>query len=75
MATLTFPSGSLRLIGVSALPELEEPSPGAAQVVCRLDAFADLESLDAFHTLFFPPTTCLSCGAKTQPDGSLPCGH
>lgn len=21
------------------------------------------------------PLTCLSCGAKTQPDGSLPCGH
>ncbi len=21
------------------------------------------------------PLTCLSCGAKTEPDGSLPCGH
>ena len=22
-----------------------------------------------------PPKTCLGCGAKQQPDGSLPCGH
>lgn len=22
-----------------------------------------------------PPKTCLGCGAKEQPDGSLPCGH
>ncbi|QDD62662.1 hypothetical protein EJD96_00135 (plasmid) [Herbaspirillum seropedicae] len=21
------------------------------------------------------PLTCISCGARTQPDGSLPCGH
>lgn len=21
------------------------------------------------------PKTCLGCGAKQQPDGSLPCGH
>lgn len=25
--------------------------------------------------IYSAPRICLSCGAKTLPDGSLPCGH
>lgn len=36
---------------------------------------AEQETLDALDILLSPPRTCLSCGAKTNTAGELPCGH
>ncbi|MRT30869.1 hypothetical protein [Herbaspirillum sp. CAH-3] len=40
-----------------------------------LQPSTDLETLDALDILLSPPRTCLSCGAKTNTAGELPCGH
>ncbi|MGC5301782.1 hypothetical protein, partial [Escherichia coli] len=40
-----------------------------------LQPSTDLEALDALDILLSPPRTCLSCGAKTNTAGELPCGH
>lgn len=36
---------------------------------------AEQDTLDALDILLSPPRTCLSCGAKTNTAGELPCGH
>ncbi|MAF04399.1 hypothetical protein [Herbaspirillum sp.] len=33
------------------------------------------KSQDGFQFQFADPRTCLSCGAKTNTAGELPCGH
>jgi len=40
-----------------------------------LQPTSEQDTLDALDILLSPPRTCLSCGAKTNTAGELPCGH
>lgn len=49
--------------------------PYPVPITVTLLPTAEQDTLDAFDILFSPPVTCLSCGAKTNTAGELPCGH